>query len=338
MKIFVKNIATSVAFFLLINFCSAQNLIPNPGFEEVHACPTGLRQLELAKYWYGANAGTPELFHNCGFRASISPNTGNAMGGVIFLSEASSFVEYLQVEFVDSLVQGEEYDFSFYIRLSTTSLIAINNIGAFFSKNGLHRNLWVRFQNRPQIVFGEVADNTQSWQKLEGTYKASGGEKFITIGNFFAKHFVTEKIVNKAATDRTTYYYVDDFYLGKKQLYAPNVPPSPKKVNWSHLVYFEKDSSSITESELLRLDQFIQQLPLPLFTPIKVEGHTDQDASLEYNLQLSQDRADMVKTRMSNFNLQNVYTSWSGEYKIIYEGTEEEGKSKNRRVTITVER
>ena len=338
MEVLVKNIATSVAFFLLINFCNAQNLIPNPGFEEVHACPTGLRQLELAKHWYGANAGTPELFHNCGFKSSISPNTGNGMAGVIFLSEASSFVEYLQIELVDSLLEGEEYEFSFYIRLSKTSLIAINNIGAFFSKNGLHRNLWVRFQNRPQVVFRKVTDNTDSWQKIEANYKAKGGEKFITIGNFFAKHFITEKIVNRAATDRTTYYYVDDFYLGKKQIYAPNVPAVSAKVNWSHIVYFEKDSSSISESELVRLDLFIQQLPQPLFSPIKVEGHTDQDASLEYNLQLSQNRANMVKTRMSNFNIQNVYTSWSGEYEIIYLGTEEKGKSKNRRVTITVER
>jgi len=338
LEILVKNIATSVAIFLLTNFCSAQNLIPNPGFEEVHACPTGLRQLELAKHWYGANAGTPELFHNCGFRAGISPNSGNGMAGVIFLSEASSFVEYLQIELTDSLVTNEEYEFSFYLRLSESSLIGMNKIGAFFSKNGLHRNLWVRFQNRPQVVFEKVADKTESWQKLAARYTAVGGEKFITIGNFFAKHFITEKIVNRAATDRTTYYYVDDFYLGKKPLSAPNEPLSSAAVKWSHVVYFEKDSSSISETELVRLDKFIQQIPLPIFYPIKIEGHTDQDASLEYNLQLSQSRANKVKARMSNFNLQNLYTSWSGEYEIIYHGLEEEGKSKNRRVTITIER
>ena len=67
-----------------------------------------------------------------------------------------------------------------------------------------------------------------------------------------------------------------------------------------------------------------------------MEGHADQDASIEYNLQLSQKRADVVKARMSNFNLKNIYTSWSGEREIIYLGAQEEGKSKNRRVTITV--
>ena len=327
-----------MAFFLLISFCTAQNLIPNPGFEEVHACPTGVRQLELAKHWFGANAGTPELFHNCGFKAPISPKSGNGMAGVIFLSEISSSLEYLQIELTDSLVAGEEYEFSFYIRLSVNSLIAINKIGVFFSRNGLYSNLWVRFQNRPQLVFEQAADQSHTWQKLQATYTAKGGEKYITIGNYFAKHFVTEKIVNSAAKDRTTYYYVDDFYLGKERITVPDLPPSSTKVRWSHIVYFEKDEYSISENELLRLDQFIQQLPLPIFYPIKVEGHADQDASIEYNMQLSQKRADQVKARMSIFNLQNVYTSWSGEREIIYLGAEEEGKSKNRRVTITIER
>ena len=327
-----------MAFFLLINFCEAQNLIPNPGFEDVHACPTGVRQLELAKHWFGANAGTPELFHTCGFKAPIPPRSGNGMAGIIFLSEINSSLEYLQVELTESLVEGEEYEFSFYIRLSENSLIGMNKIGAFLSKNGLYSNLWVRFQNQPQLVFEQMADQSQLWQNLQATYTARGGEKYITVGNFFLKHYITEKIINKAAKDRTTYYYVDDFYLGKRQFAVPDLPPSSTNVIWKHVVYFEKDEYSISENQLLLLDQFIQQLPLPIFYPIKVEGHADQDASIEYNMQLSQKRADEVKARMSNFNLQNLYTSWSGEREIIYLGAEEEGKSKNRRVTITIER
>ena len=327
-----------MAFFLFIHFCAAQNLIPNPGFEEFHACPTGLRQLELAKHWSGANAGTPELFHSCGFRASVSPNSGEGCAGVIFLSEAASFVEYLQVELTDSLQKGEEYVFSFYTRLSNSSLIGINKIGVYLSKNGLYRNLWVRFTNQPQIVFNEVAESTDSWQKLSATYTAKGGERFITVGNFFAKHFLTEKIVNKAATDRTSYYYVDDFYLGKSKAFSAHTAPPRATTIWTHVVYFEKDSASISSIELNRLDEFINQLPSPFFYPIKVEGHTDQDASVEYNMQLSQARANEVKQRMSNFNLQNVYTSWSGEENTVYKGDKKSEMAKNRRVTITVER
>ncbi|MDB9964570.1 OmpA family protein [Vicingaceae bacterium] len=126
--------------------------------------------------------------------------------------------------------------------------------------------------------------------------------------------------------------------MGKERFAVPDSPLNTNKVSWSHVVYFEKDKFSISENELLRLDQFIEHLPLPIFYSIKVEGHADQDASIEHNLQLSQKRADVVKERMSNFNLQNIYTSWSGEREIIYLGVQEEGKSKNRRVTITVER
>lgn len=334
----VKIIATSVAFFLLLNICNAQNLIPNPGFEEVHSCPTGLRQLDLAKNWTRANAGTPELFHSCGFRATILPNTGDGMAGVIFLGISSSLVEYLQVELIDSLESGEEYEFSFFIRLSSSSLIGINKIGVYLSENTLREDRWVRFNNYPQIVFNEVADNSQSWRKFSAKFTAKGGEKFITIGNFFAKHYLTEKIVNKKATGRTSYYFLDDFYLGKSKMNTPRLPSAEDDVKLSHVVYFDKDSSVISENELIRLDDFIEQLPMPIFSPIKVEGHTDQDASFEYNLQLSQARADQVKARMAIFNVVNIYTSWSGENETIYKGEDELGKSSNRRVTITVER
>lgn len=327
-----------MAFFLSVNFCSAQNLIPNPGFEEVHACPTGVRQLELAKHWFGANAGTPELFHGCGYTSNIPSNSGEGYAGVIFLSEHSSFVEYVQIELTDTLEKGEKYDFSFFIRLSSYSLIAMNKIGVFLSRNGLHKNIWTQFKNRPQIVFNEVVENSNVWKELKGTYVAKGGEQYITVGNFFEKYYITEKVVNTAATDRTSYYYVDDFYLGKSSTITSISAPPIESTSWTHTVYFEKDSALISEKELLLLDEFITQLPVPFFYPIKVEGHTDRDASVEYNLQLSQNRANAVQERMINFKLQNVYTSWAGESSAVYDGENELGMAKNRRVTITVER
>ena len=337
MYLLVKSIATSVAFFLFTHLCFAQNLIPNPGFEEYHSCPTGLRQLNAAKYWSGANAGSPELFHTCGFTADVKAHNGEGLAGVIFLSESSNNVEYLQVELLEELEPGEEYTLSFYIRLSRNSLIAINKIGAFLSSNGLHSKIWMRFSNRPQIVFNEVAESTLSWQKYEGKYVAKGGEKFITVGNFYQKHFIEEKIVKSSAGSRTTYYYLDDFFFGKQVMAQEKVTPR-KPAEWSHTVYFQKDSSSISHVEIEKLVAFIQQLPQPMFHPIKVEGHTDQDASFEYNLQLSQQRANRVKERLGTFNFQNIYSTWLGESEIIYIGTKEEKKGMNRRVTITVER
>ena len=326
-----------MGFFLFAHFCLGQNLIPNPGFEEYHSCPTGLRQLNVAKSWSGANAGSPELFHTCGFTADVKAHTGEGLAGVIFLSESSNNVEYLQVELLEELELGEEYTLKFYIRLSKNSLIAINKIGAFLSSNGLHSKIWMRFSNNPQIVFYEVAESTLSWQKFEGKYVAKGGEKFITVGNFYKKHFIDEKVVKNSAGSRTTYYFVDDFFFGKQVVAQEKVTPR-QSVEWSHTVYFRKDSSSISHVEKEKLVAFIQQLPQRMFHPIKVQGHTDQDASFEYNLQLSQQRANRVKERLSAFNFRNIYSTWVGESETIYLGTKEEKKGMNRRVTITVER
>lgn len=330
-----------MAFFLLVHFCFGQNLIPNPGFENFESCPTGLRQLNLASNWMGANAGTPELFHQCGFVANILPQTGEGYAGLILLSEYSRSVEYLQVELTDELQVGEEYQFSCYIRLSSNSMLAINKIGVLFSEEGLRSNLWEQFNNRPQIVFNEVVENVMTWEKLEASYTAKGGEKFITLGNFYPKHFLEERIVNKQATDRTVYYYVDDFELVAKRNFRLSEKESDllqdKERAWTHVVYFEKDSSSVSAEEMKKLDAFLSQLPQPLFRPLKVEGHADQDASFEYNLQLSQKRAEAVKERMSTFKLNNVYTSWSGEDNTLYKGDQEPKMLINRRVTITVD-
>lgn len=332
-----------MAFFLFIQVLLGQNLIENPGFEMLNECPTGLRQLEYAIGWQRANAGTPELFHRCGFKDQfVEPFEGDAMAGVIFLSDLSGSIEYLQTRLLDSLKKEKHYRLSYYIRLSQNSLVAINKIGAYFSKERLVSPDWKRFKKNPQVVNNNVVDNVDEWIKVEKAFIARGGEQYMTIGNFYEKHYLVEKRMDQGGYDRTVYYYIDkvDLYEVSEGCNFLKEERNPSRVDqkWTHILYFDKDTYEISKLELIQLEEFINQLPRPLYHLIKIEGHTDKDATFEYNVQLSQNRANRIKEIMANLGLSNTYTQWSGEQKPMNMDLTEEEKAKNRRVTITVER
>ncbi len=331
-----------MAFLLSIHLAFTQNLIPNSGFEEVEECPTGLRQFNKVSYWNAATAGTPEFFHTCGYTGPISAYAGDGMAGVIFhAAYARISAEYIQVALKDSLEKGKSYCLSYYIRLDELSPIAINKIGAYFSREALHSSRWQKFFKPAQAVHEEVIDNKNEWKKVESSFIAKGGEKYITLGSFFEKHYLKEKVVGENMQDWMSYYYLDNVELYPSEeacnkIQREALTSSEENTKWKHTVYFDKDKAEPNEGEMERLIDFLSQLPSPFFYPIRVEGHTDIDASFEYNLQLSKRRAERVKETILERSPMNVYTSWSGEEKTVNDNLNQEEKAKNRRVEIEI--
>jgi len=343
MKYLLK-IATSVAFFILPPFTWAQNLIPNPGFETYSSCPDGFRQFNKAHYWKGANAGTPELFHDCGFTSSARPYEGEGMAGVILLCDYDNGVEYLQVELLDSLKKGQRYCLSYQIKLKDNSPIAIDKVGAYFSRERLYSPNWTPFRKFPQVKSSAVLGaKSKDWQKVDATFEAKGGERFMTFGNFYARYYLNEKQVSSNRGDWTSYYYIDNFELYAVEgscgdMFKVNSPDLEKNISWTHIVYFDVNKFTINKEEKLKLEEFINQLPPNLFQPVKVAGHTDSDAGLAYNLQLSQSRVQTVVKFLNANGIRNTYLSWLGEENPLNNNLSETEKASNRRVEIIIER
>lgn len=44
-------------------YTKAQNLVPNPSFEQISTCPSSLAQLQLATGWISIES--PDLFSTC---------------------------------------------------------------------------------------------------------------------------------------------------------------------------------------------------------------------------------------------------------------------------------
>lgn len=50
-----------------------ESVIPNPSFEEINCCPSGLGDLNCANGWLQANQRSVDFFHDCGFSSPVFP-------------------------------------------------------------------------------------------------------------------------------------------------------------------------------------------------------------------------------------------------------------------------
>ncbi|MEE9351097.1 MAG: OmpA family protein, partial [Thiotrichaceae bacterium] len=73
-------------------------------------------------------------------------------------------------------------------------------------------------------------------------------------------------------------------------------------------------------------------------TKIKIAGHTDSRGSLQYNQNLSQQRANSVRNFLAGRGVNNyrIYAHGYGETKPVSDNTTDIGMAKNRRVEITL--
>ncbi|MGJ8746095.1 OmpA family protein [Polaribacter sp.] len=103
-------------------------------------------------------------------------------------------------------------------------------------------------------------------------------------------------------------------------------------------VYFDTNKSNInskSQETLSKLFGIFAEYP---DTNILVVGHTDSSGNEDYNLTLSQKRAEAVTNYLVNKGLAKLRftTNWYGETQPKYDNTTAEGRAKNRRVNVAI--
>jgi hypothetical protein len=228
--------------FLFLITCAvsrAQNLVPNPSFEEYTTCPNNGGQLEYALYWTNPLAGggsSPDYLNVCGIPSWNVPSNGYgyepARSGVayaaIFIARYNPFNpsvnngrEYLQVELLDTLKANIDYCFKFYVSACDSMHYVSNNIGIYFSptevRDTCYNFIACGLQYTPQFENDSTNDlsSRDGWTEVSGIYKASGGEKYIVIGNFRDTTTTVATYVGWSSIPNFAYaaYYIDDVYL-----------------------------------------------------------------------------------------------------------------------------
>ena len=103
-------------------------------------------------------------------------------------------------------------------------------------------------------------------------------------------------------------------------------------------VTFDYDSAVVRPGLYSELDRIANVLTRYPKTVILVEGHTDSTGSEEYNLNLSQRRADAVKNLIVQRGVSSarIETMAHGESLPIADNSTEAGRAMNRRVEIKV--
>lgn len=217
------------AFIVIIIVCTlkigwCQNLVPNNSFEAIQSCPTSEGQLYLAYPWaMPPNVGlaTSDLFNVCSGNNIVgiptnavgyqNPNTGSGYAG-IYVYGSSNIREYLQIQLFSSLVAGVTYKTEMYVSPGNFPGIAVNSIGIHFSIGAISGSgVSAPLSYIPQIQnpLNSFISDTSVWTLISGDYTATGGENFITIGNF-QDDSTTDTMIYTSPSWNRGYYLVDD--------------------------------------------------------------------------------------------------------------------------------
>jgi OOP family OmpA-OmpF porin len=103
-------------------------------------------------------------------------------------------------------------------------------------------------------------------------------------------------------------------------------------------VLFDFDKATIKEAYTTKLSRFAEVLKSYPAVKTNLSAHTDSVGSDEYNLRLSQERADAVKKALINLGISNerITTVGYGETRPVASNETAEGREQNRRVEATV--
>lgn len=245
----------------------AQNLVLNPSFETISSCPLGPSELDNAANWsnpfqnlIGDTCSTSDLYNACNplgaFGTDVPANilgneparTGDGYAGII-LSErisifgctsfgGSNWREYVHGQLSTPLTAGQTYCVTFYASLADAVKYASDDFGVLFSNNALSVSCASLSGNgplpfSPQLQWtGGIVTSATGWTQLQWSYTASGGEQFITIGNFNDDANTTISCVNANGFNPYAYYYIDDV----------SVVPGPCAVLPVELAYFKGEA------------------------------------------------------------------------------------------------
>lgn len=103
--------------------------------------------------------------------------------------------------------------------------------------------------------------------------------------------------------------------------------------------YFQKKSMKLSRKEKARLNKLAEYVSLDTdYRHIKINSHTDSRGVRRLNLSVSKKRANMIKSYLVNkgVNSDRFVINARGEKKPKYNNRTESGRSKNRRVEVTL--
>lgn len=247
----MKHVLFYISLFLICAPLSAQiNLVPNPSFEEADTCYDSYRYpildtIDIGRqtkyrnpYFWFSLSYTPDHVRLCTSKLPFKtgfyqrPRTGESMIGLASSIPDSIFPnqttygrkENIGVRLKFPMLKNSYYKITFYANLANMvsqnynfNLYASTSLGVHLSKTKLNFNPFPQKSLAPivpQIInpINRYLMDTFGWDKIEGFYKAEGGEEWLTLGDFSNRNNDTLVFVNNTVPVflDNIYYFIDD--------------------------------------------------------------------------------------------------------------------------------
>jgi len=318
----------------------AQNLVIDNGFE----CKSNHRSKWHYKYSFDINTTWMSFYETVDFNVGKNNNPiklqNNEYGNGIMPYEGIGFASFFMGkipecvlgQLKEELIKGKKYNINIYTR----KVLKINE------DNYLLKNLGVAFSKKMPTLLTSTDDFTRygictlsksdlsaidekSWQKISGTYTARGGEKYLLIG-----YFKTMPQYDTVTKGFTPYYAVDNIEVSLSEIAE----------NANHLkdlkILFDTNSAVIKEAYKDELEKVSLYLMENKNIFLNITGHTDNEGTNGWNLNLSKRRANAVKKYLMKFGLEeNRVTVLAKGSNNPISANNSQSKFLNRRVEIT---
>ncbi len=233
----------------------AQNLVPNPSFEEYYSCPDGISQIDSAIGWKQYRP-TVDFFHSCSSYPNISvpyqvenyqcAATGNAFCGFwAYNSTISNLREYVGRQLSTLLIPGQKYYVNFKVNLGWSAKCGINNLGVLFSTIPYNSSNWAPITNFAHIFTPLIIIDTTNWINISGSFLADSMYQYIIIGNFF-DDINTDTINLDTSNICLAYYFVDDVCVSNDSITCIDIK--------EQIINFSADSTTIQEGSYINFN------------------------------------------------------------------------------------
>lgn len=365
-----------IILVLFLQQCAvAQNLIPNPGFEEHNDY--------IVFQW--KQPAIPYYHFQFIYDSLSLPHSGTCLNGICLRTNYEN--EYLQVKLKEKLKKGQEYYVRMFVRCPDVREEKVEHIDWLFSEKEPQANdIQAYLAELPQLKFYLPKDSSNNeWMSLENKYTADGTEAFLKIGRFVPEEEIMmirkkraemdasyaklkaksskkrnakeeeefRKQINELTKKRKgpvnparTQFLFDDLCLcpiqadGTFQLDEPTAIPEIGVTVKMDNIFFETGKYQLLEISFEELNKLVEMMKGSKTLEIKVKGHTDNVGDKIENIKLSEQRAKTVVDYLILKGIQPErlsYKGYGGAFPVANNKTEE-GRAMNRRVEFTIQK
>ncbi|MBV6405972.1 MAG: hypothetical protein GFGODING_02757 [Flavobacteriales bacterium] len=189
--------------------CEAQNLVPNPGFEEYDTCQAHEFGVNGPISWFRTN-GTPDYLQSClpyghfqglpmNFFTYQEPFEGASCAGMVtyWQNGPIEYREWIMAPLLEPLVVGQTYYCSFRANAAFGGTetnpqfwLANDKVGMRFSTLAIAPwnvgDPYPTPPNQAHVLYPQILSDTVGWTLVSGSFVADSAYQYVMIGQFFS--------------------------------------------------------------------------------------------------------------------------------------------------------